>query len=126
MWNNMGTDKWMHKSVKVFHCLLSNVFYIRILYRIVLDSAVDTLGNGKDVVDCFNTVQKRYLATCLRMLITSEVDKIESKHMRVDAMTKKGEVSPAKECKRLLDISDEVGNKGDKNNVKKSSSTLRA
>ena len=60
------------------------------------------------------------------MLITSEVDKIESKHMRVDAMTKKGEVSPAKECKRLLDISDEVGNKGDKNNVKKSSSTLRA
>ena len=41
----------------------------------------------------FNAVQKQYLATCLRMCSTPEVDKIDSKRMRVDAMTKKGEVS---------------------------------
>ena len=44
----------------------------------------------------FNAVQKRYLDACLRMLCMPEVDKIDSKRMRVDAKTKKGEVSFAK------------------------------
>ena len=44
----------------------------------------------KDVVDGFNDIQKRYLATCLRMRSTLEVDKIDSKCMHVDYMTEKG------------------------------------
>ena len=56
-------------------------------YHIVLDRAIDTPGHGKDVVDGFNIVQKRYLATCLRMRSTPEKDKIDSKRMRVEAMT---------------------------------------
>ena len=47
-----------------------------------------------------------------------EVDKIDSKHMRVDAMTENGEVSFAEECKHLLDLCDEIGTKGDKKHVK--------
>ena len=69
----------------------------------------------------FNDVQKLYLATCLRMRSTPEVDKIDSKNMHVDAMTEKREVRFAKECKRLLDISDEVGTKGNKKHVKRES-----
>ena len=61
--------------------------YLSKSYQIVLDRAVDIPGHGKDVVDGFNAVQKRYLATCLRMRSTPEKDKIESKCMRVDAMT---------------------------------------
>ena len=53
--------------------------YLSKSYKIVLDRAVDTPGNGKYVVDGFNTVQKRYLATCLIMRITTEKDKIDSK-----------------------------------------------
>ena len=48
------------------------------------------------------------------MRSTPEVDNIESKRMRVDAMTEKVEVSFAEEYKRLLDICDEIGTKGDK------------
>ena len=59
-------------------------------YQIVLDRAVDTPVHGKDVVDVFNAVQKRYLATCLRMRSTPEKDKIDSKRMLVEAMTEKG------------------------------------
>ena len=59
-------------------------------YKIVLDRAVDTPGHEKDVVDGFNAVQKRYLATCLRMRSTPEKDKIYSNCMRVEAMTEKG------------------------------------
>ena len=33
--------------------------YLSTSYQIVLDRAVDTPGNGKDVVDGFNAVQKR-------------------------------------------------------------------
>ena len=44
-------------------------------------------------MDGFNAVQKQFLATCLRMRSTSEKDKIDSKRMRVGAMTEKGEVS---------------------------------
>ena len=39
--------------------------------------------------------------------------------MRVEAMIKKGEVSFAKECKRLLDFRDEIGTKGDKKHAKR-------
>ena len=51
-------------------------------------------------MDGFNDVQKRYLATCLRMRSTPEKDKVDSKRMRVEDMTEKGEVSFAEECKR--------------------------
>ena len=70
--------------------------YLSTSYQIVLDRAVDTLGHGKDVVGGFNSVQKGYLASCLRMCSTPEKHKIDSKHMRVEAMTEKGEVSFAK------------------------------
>ena len=59
-------------------------------YKKFLDRDVDTPGHGKDVVDRFNAVQIQYLATCLRMRSTPEKYKIDSKRMRVDAMTKKG------------------------------------
>ena len=68
------------------------MYFLSKSYQIILDRAVDTLCHGRDVVDGFNSVKKRYLATCLRMCITPKVDKIESKRMRVDAMTKKLEV----------------------------------
>ena len=61
-------------------------------YQVVLDIAVDTPGHGKYVVDGFNDVQKLYLATCLRMRSTPGKHKIDSKRMRVEAMTEKGEV----------------------------------
>ena len=41
-------------------------------------------------MDGFNAFKKQYLATCLRMISMPEVDNIESKCMRVDAMTEKG------------------------------------
>ena len=88
-------------------------------YQIVIYIAVDTLGHGKYVVGGFNDVQKRYLSTSFIMFSTPEVDKIESKHMSVDAMTNKGEVSFAEECKRLLDLCDEIGTKGDKKHAKR-------
>ena len=78
--------------------------YLSISYQIVLDRAVDTPGHGKYVVDGFNAVQKRYLATYLRMRSTPEKDKIYSKCMRVEAMAEKGEVSFSEECKCLLDF----------------------
>ena len=93
--------------------------YLSKSYQIFLDRAVYTPGNGKDVVGGFNAVQKRYLATCLRMRITPEKDKIENKRMRVEAMKEKGEVIFAKECKRLLDLCDEIGTKGDKKHAKR-------
>ena len=64
-------------------------------YQNFLDRDFDTQGHGKDVVDGFNAVKKRNLATCLRMLSTPEVDKIDSKRMRIDSITKKGELSSA-------------------------------
>ena len=53
------------------------------------------------------------------MRSTTKVDKIYSRSMRVDAMTKKGEVTPAEYCKCLLDICDEIGTKGDKKHAKR-------
>ena len=93
--------------------------YLSTSYQIVLDRAVDTPGHGKDVVDGFNAVQKRYLATCLRMCSTPEKHKNDSKRMRVEAMTEKGEVSFSEECKRLLDLRDEICTKGDKKHAKR-------
>ena len=90
-------------------------------YQIVLDRAVDAPRNGKDIVDGSNYVQKRYLATCLRICSTPEVYKIESERMRVDTMTKKGELILAKECKSLLYLYDEIGTKGDKKHAKRES-----
>ena len=85
----------------------------------VQDRAVDTPGHGKNVADVFNAVQKQYLATCLRMCSTPEKDNIDSKCMRVEAMTEKGEVNFAEECKLLLDLCDEIGTKGDKKHAKR-------
>ena len=70
-------------------------------------------------MDGFNAIQKRYLATCLRMRSTPEKHKIDIKRMRVEAMIEKGEVSFAKEFKRLLDLRDEIGTKGDKKHEKR-------
>ena len=70
-------------------------------------------------MDDFNDFQNIYLANCLRIRSTPEVDKIDSKRMCVDAMTEKGEVSFAKECKSVLDIRDEIGTKGEKKNTKR-------
>ena len=88
-------------------------------YQNVLDRSVDTLGHRKDVVGVFTSVQKQYLATCLRMRTTPEVDKIDNKHMHVDTMTSKGEVLFSKEYKCLLDICDEIGTRGDKKHAKR-------
>ena len=65
-------------------------------YQIVLRGSVDRPGHGKYLVDGFNAVQKRYLATCLSMRSTPEVDNIYSNHMLVDAIIEKGEVSYTK------------------------------
>ena len=70
--------------------------YLSKSYQIVLDISVDTPGHGKDLVDGFNDVHKGYLATCLRMRSTPEEDNIDSKRMRVEAMTEKVEVSFSK------------------------------
>ena len=58
--------------------------------KFFLGIAVDTPSHGKYIVEGFNAVHKQYLATCLRMRSTPEVENIDSKRMRVDAMTKKG------------------------------------
>ena len=92
--------------------------YLSKSYQIVLDRAVDTPGHGKDIVDGFNAVKKRQLATCLRMRSTPEKEKIDNKRMLVEAMTEKGEVSFDKECKRLLDLRNEIGTKADKKHAK--------
>ena len=64
--------------------------YLSTPHQMVLDRDVDTPVHGKDVVDGFNAVQKRYLATCLRMRSTPEKENIDSKRMRVEATTEKG------------------------------------
>ena len=52
------------------------------------------------------------------MRSTPEVDNIDSKSMRVYAMTEKGEVSFSNEYKRLLGICDEIVTKSDKKHAK--------
>ena len=61
-------------------------------YQIVLDRAFDTPGHGKYILDGFNAIQKQYLANCLRIHSTPEVENIESNCMGVDDMTEKIEV----------------------------------
>ena len=54
--------------------------------------------------------------------VTSDLgssESIDSKCMRVEAMTEKGEVRFAEECKRLLDLRDEIGTKGNKKHEKR-------
>ena len=53
------------------------------------------------------------------MRSTPEKDKIDSRQMRFEAMTEKGEVSFAKDCKRLMDLCDEIGTKGDEKHAKR-------
>ena len=81
-----------NRCAKQYRCSIAYYLmsYLSTSYQIVLDRAVDTPGHEKDVVDGFNAFQKRYLATCLRMRSTPEKDKIDSKRMRVEAMTEKG------------------------------------
>ena len=69
-----------HYRCSIAYYLMS---YLSKSYKIVLDRAVDTPGHGKYVVDGANAVQKRYLATCLRMRSTPERDKIDGKRMHV-------------------------------------------
>ena len=112
-----------HGCAKQYRCSIAYqlMSYLSKSYQIVLDRDVDTLGHGKDVVDGFNAFQKQYLATCLRMRSTPEKDNIDSKRIRVEAIKEKGEVSFSKECKRLLDIRDEIGTKGNKKHAKRES-----
>ena len=88
MWNQIDG------CAKQYRCYIAYYLmsFLSKSYQIVIDRAVDTPGHGKDVVDGFNSVQNRYLATCLRICSTLEVDNIDSKHMSIDAMTKKGEL----------------------------------
>ena len=53
------------------------------------------------------------------MISNHEKDNIESNCTSVEAMTEKGEVSFVEACKRLLDLRDEIGNKGDKKHAKR-------
>ena len=115
MWDQ--TDR----CAKQYRCSIAYVLmsYFSKSYQIVIDRTIDTPGRGKDVVDGFNYVQKRYLGTCLRMRSTPEKYKIDSKRMCVYAMTKKGEVRFSKECKSLLDLCDEIGTKGNNKHSKR-------
>ena len=88
-------------------------------YQIVIDRSLDTPGHVKHVVDGFNAIHKRYLDTYLTMCSTPEVDKIDSKRMRVGTMNKKGEVIFSEECKRLLNLFDEIFTKGDNKHAKR-------
>ena len=118
----IGRKMWdlIDGCTKQYRCSIAYYLmsYLSKSYQNFLNRDVDTPGHGKDVVNGFNAVHKRYLATCLIMRSTPEVDKIYSKLMRVDAMTQKVEVIFAKECKRLLDLRDEIGNKVDKKHAK--------
>ena len=64
------------------------MYFVSKPYQNVLDKSVDTPGHRKTVVGGFNSVHKRYLATCLRMISTPKVDKIDdSKRIRFYAIT---------------------------------------
>ena len=86
-----GRTIWyqIYGCAKQYRCSIAYYLmsYLPKSYKIVLDRDVDTPGHGKDIMDGFNALQKRYLATCLRMRITPEKDKIDSKRMRVEDMT---------------------------------------
>ena len=89
-----GGTTWYktYGCTKEYMCYIAYylMYFLSKSYQIFLDGSVDKPGHGKDVVDGFNNFQKQYLATCFRMRSTSEVENIDSKNMRVDAMTEKG------------------------------------
>ena len=116
----------MDSQSSMYRCSIDYylMYFISKSHQNFLDRVVDTPGYGKYVVDGFNAVQKQYLDTCLRMRITPEVDNIDSKRMRVDAMTKKGEVIFSDECKCLLDLCDKIGTKGNNKNAKREAKPL--
>ena len=88
MWNQTdGCVKHYRYSIAYYL-----VYFLSKSYQIVLDRDIDTPGHGKDVVDGFNAVQKRYLSTCLIICSTPKVDNIKCKNMCVGAITEKGEV----------------------------------
>ena len=113
---------WDQKDgcAKQYRCSIAYYLmsYLSKSYQFFLDRAVDTPGHGKYVVDGFNAVNTRYLATCLIIRSTPEKDNIDNKRIRVEATTEKREVSFAEECKRLLDLRDEIGTKGNKKHAK--------
>ena len=105
---------------KYYRCSIAYylMYFLSKSYQNILDRAVGTTGHGKYIVDGFKAVHKRYLATCLRMRSTPEIDNIYSERMPVDAMTEMWEVIFSEECKHLLYLRDEIGTKGDKKNEK--------
>ena len=80
-----------YRCAKQYMCYIAYYLmsYLSTSYQIVIDRDVDTPVHRTDVVDGFNAVQKRYLATYLRMRSTPEKDNIDSKRMCVEAMTQK-------------------------------------
>ena len=72
MWDQTDGCKKQYRCSIAYYVMS----YLSTSYQIVIDRAVDTPGHVKDVVDVFNAVQKRYLATFLRMHSTPEKDKI--------------------------------------------------
>ena len=89
MWDQTyGCANWYRCSIAYYL-----MYFLSESYQVVLDRSVDIPGHGKDVVDVFDAVHKKYLATCLRMRSKPEVENIDSERMRVYAITKKGEVS---------------------------------
>ena len=115
----MWDQKYGYANQDMYSIAYYLMYYLSKSYQIVLHRAVDTPGHGKDVVDGFNAVHKRYLATCLRMRSTPEKYKIDSNRMRVESMTEKVELSFSEECNRLLDLRDKIGTKGDKKHTKR-------
>ena len=72
--------------------------------------AIYKILNNKDKV----TMKHFYHIRC----DPPEKDNNDSNRMSFEAMTEKGEVSFSEECKRLLDLCDEIGTKGDKKHEK--------
>ena len=117
MWDQTdGCGKQYRCSVAYY--LLS---VLSVKFQIIIDRAVDTPGHGKDVVDGFNAVQKRFLTTCLRKTSMPEVHNTvtDSDRMQINSMTEHGEVSFAVECSRLLIHRDSIGTTGDKKHAKR-------
>ena len=66
-----GRTTWYQTDgcAKQYRCFIAYYImsYLSKSDQIVLDRSVDKPGHGKDIVDGFNAVLKRYLSTCLRM-----------------------------------------------------------
>ena len=66
MWYQTDGCKNQYKLSIAYYLM----YFLSQSYQIVIDRDVDTPVHVKDVVDGFNDVHKRYLATCLRMRST--------------------------------------------------------